>query len=273
MTRIRSSGIRSSGIRSSGIRSPGTRSPGTRSPGGGQTRRPNGNARIVFGLTVVAVGVLLTLDNLRLFDFHDLWQFWPVALILVGIAKLSSGQPGRGLFWLTLGTAFLLPVVFEELTWHDLWDWWPLFLVALGLQMVARSFFPNAGRRGRARPRQDSVAAAAAEAPDPDLQASAFLTGTQRRVSGVLRHGDLTAVMGGCDIDLTGAETAPAGAEIEIFAFWGGVTLRIPDDWEVDPQVNVLMGVVEDNTRQRRATGGKLTVRGMALMGGLELRN
>ncbi len=240
--------------------------------------RSKGNARIVFGLTVVTVGVLLTLDNLQLFDFHDLWQLWPVALMLVGIAKLSSGQMGRGVFWLAIGTVFLLPVVFEELSWHDLWNWWPLCFVALGLHMVARSIFPNAGRRRRMRQWQDAVREATAEASEPeasepDLRASAFLTGTQRRVSGVLRRGDLTAVMGGCDVDLTGAETAPGGAEIEIFAFWGGVTLRVPDDWEVDPQVTVLMGVLEDSTHQRRTTGGKLTVRGMALMGGLELRN
>ncbi len=238
-----------------------------------RARHNGSNARVVFGLAVVAVGVLLTLHNLRLFDFHDLWRFWPVVLILIGMAKLGSGQPGSGLFWLAIGTVFLLPVVFEEIDWHDLWDFWPLLFIALGLRMVAPAFFPAPGcRPGTRRPRERDVAATD-DASTQDLQASAFLTGTQRRVSGVLRHGDLTAVMGGCDIDLSGAETAPSGAEIEIFAFWGGVTLRVPDDWELEPRVSVLMGVLEDNTHQRLATGGKLTVKGMALMGGLELRN
>lgn len=228
--------------------------------------RSRGSSRIVFGLAVVAVGVLLTLDNLGLFDFDDLWRFWPVVLMLIGISKLSSGEPGRGLLWLAVGTAFLLPVVFEELEWKQIWDFWPLFLVALGLHMVARSLFPRS-RRPRPGPAIDRAA------PEAELKASAFLTGVERRVTGIFRRGNLAAVMGACDVDLTGTELAPEGAEIEIFAFWGGVTLRVPEDWMVDPRLVVLMGVVEDNTRQMKGSGPGLTVKGMALMGGLEVRN
>ena len=232
------------------------------------TRDRSGNSRIVFGLAVVAVGVLLTLDNLGLFDFGKIWDYWPVILILIGISKLVSGRLGPGLVLLVIGTAFLLPLIFEDIDWHDVWDYWPLFLVGLGVHLVLRSFFPHP-RRAETEGRREEFP----EEPDQDLRASAFLTGVHRRVSGVLHGGSLTAVMGGCEADLRDAETPPEGAVIDIFAFWGGVTLRIPDDWEVNPQVAVLMGVLEDNTRQRSTTTGRLQVKGMALMGGLEIKN
>ena len=230
--------------------------------------RSNGNARIVLGLTVVAVGVLLTLANLGLLDAGDIWQYWPVALILVGVSKLSSRRLWSGLVWIAVGVAFLFPAVFEEVEWEQVWNLWPLLVIALGLRMVVRSFFPEERRNEAGRQRDEPVETAA-----QDLNATAFMTSVERRVTGVLRHGDLTAVMGGCDVDLTRAEAPPEGAVIEMFAFWGGVTLRVPDGWEVEPRLAVLMGVIEDNTRQQPATGPRLIVKGMALMGGLELRN
>lgn len=227
------------------------------------------SARSIFGLAVVALGVLLTLSNLGLIDGDDFWEYWPAVFLLIGAGRLSSGDLGKGLFWLALGTAFLLPVVFEELEWEDLFDYWPVFLVALGLHMVVRSFFPRPARRPRRAQRP-----ASREADAPDLDATALLSSLRRSVTATdFRRGSLTAVMGGCDVDLTAAGLAPEGAEIEIFAFWGGVTLRIPDDWEVDSRLAVFMGALEDRTEPRATAGGRLTISGVALMGGLEIRH
>ena len=232
-------------------------------------------ARSICGLTIILFGVLLTLDNLGLIYFDDFWQLWPVVLLMVGLSKLSSGEWARGILWLLLGAAFLLPVIFEEIEIEDLWHYWPLFLIAIGVSMVARSFQRPAG--GDSAPRQRQPRASERPAPDSEssgeVQAFAFLSTVQRSVSTVFRRGDLTAVLGACNLDLTAAELPPEGAVLEIFAFWGGVELRIPDHWTVDPQLAVLMGAIEDKTHQRAATGGRLTIKGVALMGGFEIRN
>jgi hypothetical protein len=83
--------------------------------------------------------------------------------------------------------------------------------------------------------------------------------------------------MGGCDIDLRDASIAPnTQAVIDVFAFWGGIELKVPDDWVVINRVVPLMGGVDDKTRTPIASSAPqktLIVRGIVIMGGVGIRN
>jgi len=86
--------------------------------------------------------------------------------------------------------------------------------------------------------------------------------------------GELTAIMGGCEIDLRQASIKSGEATIEIFAFWGGVEIKVPEDWGVDVQAIPLLGGIDDKSRPPK--GGskkKLIITGYAIMGGAEIRN
>ena len=98
-----------------------------------------------------------------------------------------------------------------------------------------------------------------------------------RRNSQAFEGADLTATMGGCDIDLRDASIAPnTEAVIEVFAFWGGIDLKVPEDWVVVNRVIPLMGGVDDKTRTPIAPSAppkRLIVRGIVIMGGVGIRN
>ena len=47
-----------------------------------------------WGGTLIALGVLFLLYNFDLFDFDWLWQFWPAALIVVGVRLLKPSLFG-----------------------------------------------------------------------------------------------------------------------------------------------------------------------------------
>ena len=52
----------------------------------------------------------------------------------------------------------------------------------------------------------------------------------RRSNSQTFEGADLTAVMGGCEIDLRQASMAPGGeAVIDVFAFWGGIDVKVPE--------------------------------------------
>ena len=88
------------------------------------------------------------------------------------------------------------------------------------------------------------------------------------------RGGDLTAIMGGCDIDLREASIAGGEAVLEVFAMWGGITLRVPETWTVVNKVLPVLGGVDQKTRTSGAAVPQtLVVRGAVLMGGVEIRN
>ena len=50
---------------------------------------------------------------------------------------------------------------------------------------------------------------------------------------------------------------------------WGGIEIRVPEDWTVVSQIVPLMAGVEDKTRPPQgATTHRLILRGFAFMGG-----
>jgi predicted membrane protein len=79
--------------------------------------------------------------------------------------------------------------------------------------------------------------------------------------------------MGGCELDLRHA-AIDGEAVIEIFALWGGIEIRVPEDWTVVSRVTPLLGGVDDTTRPpQSASRHRLVVRGFVVMAGVEIKN
>lgn len=225
--------------------------------------------RAILGLALITFGVFLTLDNLGLLDLDTFFRHWPVLLVVLGISRLRR-SPAFGTI-LIFGGAVLLARVYVDV---DLDEMWPLLLLLLGAILVVRSF-TGGDRRGRGLPSRE------VESDHLDLF---VVLGTRRRqvTSGVFRGGSLTAVAGGCDVDLRGAALSGGEAKLEVLAFWGGIHLHVPDDWNVSLQVTPIMGGVDDSrSRKHRALeteaegrpsgGPHLFVHGFVLMGGIEV--
>jgi predicted membrane protein len=80
--------------------------------------------------------------------------------------------------------------------------------------------------------------------------------------------------MGGCEIDLRQAAMQADEVVINTFSFWGGIEIRVPEDWNVSTEILPLMGGCEDHTETHGDRPHKhLVVKGMAIMGGVEVRN
>src|SRR5437870_10576552 len=88
--------------------------------------------RLVFGLGVMLLGLLLTLDNFGLLETRRFVRFWPLLLIGAGLAKLSHGLKSRGrpggYFLIVVGLVLLL----VNLGLLQFRIALPLFLLAVG---------------------------------------------------------------------------------------------------------------------------------------------
>ena len=84
--------------------------------------------------------------------------------------------------------------------------------------------------------------------------------------------GQALAVMGGCEVDLRKAAIAQDSAVLDIFAFWGGVVVVVPEEWEVDNRVNAFLGGIEDKTHGVHSKQ-RLVLTGTVIMGGAEVKN
>ncbi|MGH7338148.1 MAG: hypothetical protein ACREI7_11240, partial [Myxococcota bacterium] len=92
------------------------------------------------------------------------------------------------------------------------------------------------------------------------------------------RGGDLGAFMGGVVLDLTQAKLAGERATIDAVGMWAGIEIKVPPDWKVVGEVFPLMAAFEDKTRPTAPLSGAapsktLVVRGLVVMGGIEVKN
>jgi predicted membrane protein len=146
----------------------------------------------------------------------------------------------------------------------SLWDYWPLILVFVGIMMIIKSSFI---RRGIAPPFAESKDA------NDYLKAIAVMGGFKRsNNSQNFQGGELTAIMGGLEIDLRDASTK-GDATIEVFTTMGGVEMRVPEDWLVIIEGFPFMGGFEDKTRHPKDSAKRLIIKGTVIMGGVEIKN
>ncbi len=221
-----------------------------------------GRSNIVFGLILTTVGVLFLLHNFDVFYVYDIWRYWPLLLIAAGLSKLLWGRGGERMFGAVavfIGSVFFIDNVFG---WHvHLGQLWPVILVIVGISVVARSV------RGPRPPGESADLSSV-------VRERAIVGGISRRnTSQSFQGGELTAFMGGCEIDLREARMAGPQVVIDCFAMWGGIEIQIPPDWIVDPQVSVFAAGFEDKTRPPVQPAGRLVIRGTAFMGGIEVSN
>ena len=218
---------------------------------------------LMFGLMFIFLGVVFTLDRLDIGRAEDYLRYWPAGLIVLGLAKLwqvrgGHGNPIGGVIFTFIGSWMLLERL--DIVGRSVLHFWPLFLVLVGGMIVWQ------GLRGR---RERGPASA-----NDTVNAVAILSGVKRGSnSTTFRGGELSAFMGGCEVDLRNA-SINGDATIDVFAMWGGIEIRVPENWTIVGQVTPLLGGFEDQTRApQTATAHRLTVRGMVVMGGVEIKN
>ena len=228
-----------------------------------ETRFPV-TGRVLIGLVVITLGILFTLDNFNVMDAGEVLRAWPVLPIAYGLMRLTGfgTRKNAAAGMLITGFGVLLLAHNYGAIVTDPWNLWPVALILIGASMVMGSI--SRARAGGGNSEGSS-----------SLNSFALMSGTERKIgSQEFRGGDITAIMGGHVIDLRSAKTAPGGAVLDLLVWWGGVDLKVPADWEVANEALPIMGAVEDNSKPPTGpVAGRLTLRGLIVMGGVEVKN
>jgi hypothetical protein len=221
--------------------------------------------KLVLGASIALAGILLTLDNLDLLRARTFLRFWPVVLITIGALMIGragegSGRVGGGVA-VAVGTWLLL--VNLDLIQVSIWEFfWPIVLICLGTSLVLQTL-----RRGREPLPSD---------PSRSVSLFAMMSGSKHVSSTAsFRGGEMTAFMGGCELDLRQAAIEEGGhATLDVVALMGGHEIRVPPGWRVASRIVAIMGGVVDKTLPaKEATSPVLVLQGFVLMGGVEIKN
>ena len=230
--------------------------------------------RLIVGVAIALFGVVLVLDRLNMVVADQVLQWWPAVIVAIGaLIFAQSRRTGGGIngiivmiigSWLLLNTLGFVRVRFWEM-------FWPLVLIGIGSVLVLQAL--------RRRTKEASGADV-----DNTLVAFAALSGVKRiSTASRFRGGEITALMGGVQIDLRQA-TIPPGEEavIDVFVVMGGGEIIVPPSWTVvTPLVPVMGGIDDkrlpplpgaaDSTGSRPAP--RLVLRGLLVMGGIEIKS
>lgn len=219
--------------------------------------------RLIIGFGILALGMLWTLDNLDVLQSEPITRWWPVILVVIGGVQLLDRRSNKfgPVVLMVIGAMLLLDRA--GVVDFDLGDLFPLAIVIIGFKLIRDAI------------RRRNYGAESIGDADSVIHSFAMMAGVKRRsVSTEFRGGDVTAVMGGVELDLRNAQIrAGENVIIDTFAMWGGIEIKIPANWRVVGDVLPVMGGFTDNTRPSGEPGPTLMIRGTAIMGGIDVKN
>jgi hypothetical protein len=213
--------------------------------------------RLFFGVLIVAVGTLLLLDNAEVLDAGEvIGNWWPAVVILAGILTFAANPRHWpvALIITGVGVAFLL----SNLDILDISNVIiPAAIILVGLLVI---FGRGLGSRTEVGDRINSF----------NVFSGSELASHSKQFKG----GSVSAVFGGAEIDLRDSLPAP-DAELDIFAAFGGVEIRVPDGWQVQVRGMPLFGGIENATVKDSLPPDApvLPINATVLFGGLEIKH
>ncbi|MFD0940946.1 LiaF transmembrane domain-containing protein [Pedobacter boryungensis] len=261
-----------------------------------ENRDMNHSSKILAGLIIVVIGSLLLVNNLAFSLPNWLWH-WSNILILIGllIGIKHNFRNGRGIILIVVGAFFTLKEALDNVIDFDRIGW-PALIIAIGLFLILKpkSSFKGdgCGRRNKrwkkrfgepdtfqAYPGAETEATAVNEKKTNNndyLDSVNVFGGSHQSIySKNFKGGEITAVFGGCDLNLTQADFE-GEIIIDVTAIFGGCKIIIPPGWIVKPEVTAIFGGMDDKRSIQPIVEGQskiLIVRGIALFGGVDIRN
>jgi predicted membrane protein len=231
--------------------------------------RARGRGGMITGGILVLVGIAFLLDHLGIISIGNPFRFWPLAIVLVGLLNFISQRRAWGTLLMFAGVLLQLHELGKiSFGWAQLW---PTALIALGIFVIWSSF------EGRKR-----IISSTAVGGDPrtTLNEAVVFGGLERRMTSQdFQGGDVTAIFGGVELDLTEANMQAKEATLAVTAIFGGVELRVPPNWQVAFRGAPIFGGIEDKTRTARVADPSnsdlkvLVITGAVIFGGLEIKN
>lgn len=217
------------------------------------------NIRLIIGLIIIAMGFIFLLENLDIFYFDLPFHIlsWPIILITIGLILLASARnKGAGIILIVIGLIGLFP------------EFWPLILVILGLYIILRK---GGSKFHKTELSTDNYSF------EEFNEVAIFGGGKKFYKTEKFRGGKITAIFGGSELHLLDCSLDEGTHELDLFIMFGGTTILIPGDWNVEIDLLPIFGGFSDNRRKDpnliSTPNRTLRIKGLILFGGGEIKN
>ncbi len=251
------------------------------------------SGKYIAGFILMAVGLLLLLQQFNWFFFPN-WLFsWPMVLIIVGLVQRAnhrSKKSSAGLVLIVVGCLFLLEKIFpgENVAHFG----WPLIIIAAGLWMILRRNHDFSNKETFAKevfvnndflnpepattePQQTS-AQTKTESSEDYLGTFSIFGGVKKNImSKTFKGGEIVNIFGGTDLDFSHADIN-GQVIVDVVQLFGGTKLIVPPHWQVVSDVAAIFGGVNDKRiphTDAAASGRVLVLKGASIFGGVDIKS
>ena len=239
--------------------------------------------RLWGGLILLAIGIIFFLRNFGI-DIPDWIISWHTLLIAIGL-YIGFKRNFRGAAWL------IFVLVGGYFTIEDIGDfdfsryYFALIFIALGLYLILKPKADplkkwNLKHQGEAsaensftlNPTEEILSADEGDVID---SVNVFGGAHQRIYSKNLKGGDVVAILGGCELNLSHADFKDT-ITLEVVAIFGGIKIIVPPNWEIKSEAAAIFGGIDDKRAVAPFGEGPrkiLVIKGLALFGGVDIKN
>jgi len=222
---------------------------------------------VMWGLALIAVGVILGGNALGLFNidlfFKGWWTLFIIVPCFIGLITNRDGWVGH-LIGLLVGVSLLLAcldVIGFEMLWKLLL---PGIVIIIGLSMIIKTLFGHKFDKAVSKLRTEH---------NDDDETGAVFSGVNIDMTGKEFKGKkVSAIFGGVKLDLRQAKIKK-DVVIDATAVFGGVDILVPDNVIVETKSNSFFGGVSNKRTVVPKSGAPTVyVNGSAMFGGIEVK-
>ena len=223
-------------------------------------------SRIVWGIALIAVGLILALNAFDITDINLFFDGWWTLFIIVPctVSLITSYDKSGSIIGICIGL-FLLLCCQDLLSFDLFWKlFFPVVIVIIGLKMIFGNLFGSKG---------DRVFEEVKENNGSIRSVAATFSGSTLDYSGEVFEGaKLDAVFGGVKCDLRGA-VINGDCVINASAIFGGIDIYIPAGHNVKVNSNSIFGGVSGKSLRNDPNNPyTLYLNASCLFGGVEVK-
>lgn len=228
-------------------------------------------SKLFIGALLIIIGSLFLLRSFQILPFeisHIIFS-WRFIFFVIGIIMLiNSENKILGIIFTAVGGFLLFPKIFPDIE-VDGRLIWGIIIIALGVYVI----FKSTSSKYRSTP--DGSAGKINRDYIDDV--AIFGGGEKVISSNNFRGGNITAIFGGSQIDLSSCKLAEGNNVLNITAIFGGSTIIVPRDWNVLLNVTPLFGGFSSKIRREPNfivdQSRSLIIKGIAIFGGGEVKS
>lgn len=222
--------------------------------------------RILWGVVLVAFGVLFGLDVVDVIDMKELFEGWWTFFIIIPsiVSIITDREKIWGITGLFTGSVLFLACqdIIEDSAVIKLII--PFVIVIIGLKLIFKDLFNKEAKDAKKK---------IAESVENIKEYAATFSGQSVDFSGeVFTSAKVNAVFGKMKCDLRNA-TISDGSVLGISGIFGSVDVLVPPDVNVKVSSTSIFGSVSDKRNTKPVSGAvTLHITGVCLFGGVDIR-